>query len=284
MKYIVLIVLLLIIALLIESEREKKSFEIERVSFKTDKINKNKKLIFISDLHDKEFGKDNIELIEAIKNEKPDYILIGGDVVVTKRNRCSFMVLDNLLKELTKITKVIYANGNHEQRFFYDKDINPYKKYKEEFVSILDKYNVEYLSDSHVELGDIDIYGLNLDEKCYNDLIYKKLETEYVHNKFPNINKDRFNILLAHNPLFLDVYETLKIDLGLAGHFHGGVLRLGKQGVLTSQWHLFSKWCCGIFKINNSNFIVSRGLGGHTINVRVNNPPELTVIELKHTD
>lgn len=280
-KYLILIILVIGIILLLRSEKEKRTLSINRVFLSSKKITKDKKLIFLSDLHNKEFGENNIELINLIKKEKPDYILIGGDILVTKRNKADLRVLENLLLSLSNIAQVIYANGNHEQRLFYPKNKNTYGLKKDEFINILNKVNATYLSNSNIELDDLVIYGLNIDEECYKDFVYKKIDEEDIKSNIGEPDKNKFNILLGHSPLFLDKYSLWGADLSLSGHFHGGVLRIGKQGVLTSQWGLFHKWCTGTFKINDTTSIVSRGLGGHTINVRLNNLPELTVIELK---
>lgn len=278
-KYLLLISAALIIVLLLESEREKRKPVKEYLEIETDKIRNNYKLIFISDLHDRQYGKDNNLLLKMIREEKPDYILIGGDLMIAKRKKTDLGITTHLLNELSSVAPVIYANGNHEQRLFSDENKDTYGKWKDEFLDIISKNDVSYLSDSYVNKDELVFYGLNLDEDCYKDLFNKKIDEEYINSHIGK-PKDGYNILMAHNPLYLDVYEKWGADLGLCGHFHGGVMRIGKRGVLTSQWQLFHKWCAGDFEINNSRFIVSRGLGGHTINVRINNYPELRVIKL----
>lgn len=271
--------ILVVFLLLLESEREKRKISKEYLEIKTDKIENNYKLIFLSDLHDKVYGLNNEVLIEMIKEENPDYILIGGDLMVTKRKKTDLRVTGHLISQLRSIAPVIYANGNHEQRLFYKENEDTYGKWKDEFLDIINRNDVSYLSDSYVIKDELVFYGLNLDEDCYKDLFNKKIDEEYINNHIGK-PKDGYNILMAHNPLYLDVYEKWGADLGLCGHFHGGVMRIGNRGVLTSQWQLFHKWCAGDFEINNSRFVVSRGLGGHTINVRINNYPELRVIKL----
>lgn len=277
--------LIVVCLLLMQSEKEKKTLSFERVVLKSEKIKKDRKIVFITDLHDHEFSKDNIELINAIKNEKPDLILIGGDIITTKRNKTCFQVLDNLLKNLKDVCPIIYANGNHEQRLYYDyEQKGNYIKYQEPFLSVLKNNDVIYLSDSKIDFDELSIYGLNLERKYYKGFVRKKLPEKYFVEKMGPLNKNQINILLGHTPRYLDEYEKWGIDLGLHGHFHGGVLRIGKQGVLTSEWQLFHKWCVGQFKINQSLFVVSRGLGGHTIDVRLHNLPEITVINLQKVD
>ena len=68
----------------------------------------------------------------------------------------------------------------------------------------------------------------------------------------------------------------------LAGHFHGGPIRIpGLGGVMTPQYQFFLPWCAGDFERDGKRMIVSRGLGTHSINIRLNNRPQLAVIYLK---
>ena len=90
-------------------------------------------------------------------------------------------------------------------------------------------------------------------------------------------------ILLAHSPLYFDAYAKWGADLTLSGHFHGGTIRLpGLGGVMTPQYQFFLPWCAGIFEKQGHYMAVSRGLGTHSINIRLNNRPQLLVIRICH--
>lgn len=94
--------------------------------------------------------------------------------------------------------------------------------------------------------------------------------------------KEPFTILLAHSPLYFDSYARWGADLTLAGHFHGGTIRIpGLGGVMTPQYQFFLPWCAGDFERDGKRMIVSRGLGTHSINIRFNNRPQLALIRLK---
>ena len=68
----------------------------------------------------------------------------------------------------------------------------------------------------------------------------------------------------------------------LAGHFHGGTIRIpGLGGVMTPQYQFFLPWSAGNFERNGKRMIVSRGLGTHSINIRLNNRPQLVLIRLR---
>ena len=96
------------------------------------------------------------------------------------------------------------------------------------------------------------------------------------------IDKDKFNILLSHNPLYFETYEKWGADLIFSGHIHGGLINIPFiGGLLSPERKLFPKYSGGDYNINDSKMIVSRGLGYSTINLRVFNNPEICVVELK---
>lgn len=74
------------------------------------------------------------------------------------------------------------------------------------------------------------------------------------------------------------------IDLSVSGHFHGGQLRLpGGAGLFHKGDGFFPKYCYGKFELSGGELIVSRGLGNHEKIPRINNKPELVVIDISHT-
>ena len=100
-------------------------------------------------------------------------------------------------------------------------------------------------------------------------------------NKLGNPDRDRYSILLAHNPEHFQAYVSWGADLILSGHVHGGIIRLPfLGGVVSPAMKLFPKYDGGLFSQGNSHMVLSRGLGTHTIPVRINNKAELVVVEL----
>ena len=86
--------------------------------------------------------------------------------------------------------------------------------------------------------------------------------------------------MLAHHPAYFDAYASWGADLTLSGHLHGGMIRLPFVGGLVSpQMRLFPKYDKGLYTKKGKKLIVSAGLANHTVNIRINNPPELVVID-----
>ena len=102
--------------LILRSEYEKKHFVTDHYRISSKKIKGQKRdFVFLSDLHNNEFGVNNRLLIEEIDRIHPDAVLIGGDMMVS-RGEADLRVTLSLVKELASRYPVYYANGNHEER------------------------------------------------------------------------------------------------------------------------------------------------------------------------
>ena len=94
--------------------------------------------------------------------------------------------------------------------------------------------------------------------------------------------KDGFTILLSHRPELFDTYADQGMDLVLSGHAHGGQFRLPFIGGLVApNQGLFPKYDAGIYTEDNTNMLVSRGVGNSILPFRINNRPEVILIELQ---
>ena len=262
--------------LLLRSFYERKNFKIVQYDISSRKIDNKKKIVFLTDLHNNSFGKNNKRLISAIDEIYPDLILIGGDMITVK-NRLGIENVLPLLQNLSRKYKCIYANGNHEQRLKENKFGLNYHQYKQ----IVEDMGIVYLSNSSMDIYEnICIHGLDLDAKYYLRRYKRPLDISYIENRL-DIDTSKFNILLAHSPLFAKDYEKSQVDLALAGHFHGGTIRLPSGiGLMTPQFHFLSRLVVGLKKIGRMSQIIGAGLGTHSINIRLNDMSELIVINL----
>lgn len=272
-------------AFLARSEYERKALSLEEVSVETDKITRDWTFVFLSDLHENTFGRDNERLLAAIDAVKPDAVLSGGDLIVTKKGRAKTAVSEALLARLAARYPVYCGNGNHENRMVWNR--KEYGGNYERYIGRLKEMGIICLSDQSAVLKkEVRISAVNLDPCFYKKANSGKLasmEPEYVEKKLgPAAGKDCFQILLAHSPLFFDAYRKWGADLTLSGHFHGGTIRIpGLGGVMTPQYQFFLPVCVGTHEREGRYMAVSRGLGTHSINIRLNNRPQLLAIRLK---
>ena len=104
-----------------------------------------------------------------------------------------------------------------------------------------------------------------------------ELQVEEIEERVGERSGDTYRILMAHNPAYMDVYWEWGADLVLSGHLHGGVVRLPLVGgVITPQMQLFPRYSGDMYKgKDGQSCVVSRGLGTHTVNVRLYNMAEL---------
>ena len=93
---------------------------------------------------------------------------------------------------------------------------------------------------------------------------------------------DGFTLLLSHRPELFDTYVDQDVDLVLSGHAHGGQFRLPFIGGLVApNQGLFPEYDAGIYTEGNTNMLVSRGVGNSILPFRINNRPEVILIELQ---
>ena len=278
---------------LIRSGYERRHFVTEEITISSKKIRNPRTLVFLTDLHDKEFGDGNEQLLTSIQDIRPDVLLIGGDVMVAKPGKANLEVtrrfLDGLCEVQAHITgensgkpfRIYYGNGNHEQRLGRENDT--YGNLYRQLRVLLKERNIAYLSDRSVNLNEeIRISGLNLDQACYRDFLPARMKEDYLTRHLGQADPTRFQILLAHSPLYFEQYADWGADLTLSGHFHGGTIRLPfVGGVMTPQYQFFHPYCAGQFEKDGKHMIVGRGLGTHSINIRFCNRPQRLVIRLK---
>ncbi len=237
-------------------------------------------ILFLTDLHNYCYGDNNERLLNAIRNNKPDFILIGGDMIVKGNHFDSTKALV-LIKRLATEFPVYYAYGNHELRMsnIAGNENTPFMEY----ITKLRQYGVRFVLDEKLSLNrnghSIDVYGLNLPEFYYMKFKKNPLSKESLDHHLGTPDNKRFNILLAHNPIYFPEYANWGANLVLSGHVHGGMIALPAiGGVMSTQGLLFPKYDFGLYQDKQATMILSRGLGNHTIHIRVNNRAELVKI------
>ena len=272
-----LIILILLTVIILDTHR----FVVARDYINTSKVNGSIKIAFLSDLHDKHFGENNEKLLAAVRKEKPDLVLIGGDMITAKLGEDITETMA-FLKELAKDNTVYYGIGNHEYRVsLYPEN---YGSLYDDFLAGIQEAGIRILRNEVIEDKDknIRIYGSEIDRRFYKRFRQNPMEPDYMEEILGKVYGDYFNILLAHNPQYFKEYAGWGADLTLAGHIHGGLVRLPLLGgVVSPMLSFFPKYDGGTFFENGKEMILSRGLGTHTIPIRMFNPGELNIITIK---
>ncbi len=262
-----------------------KKIDVTEYTITTDKFPKSftgYKFIVLSDLHSNDYRINLHKVNDIIKDEKPDAVLIAGDMINGKAKE-DISDTANYLIALAKNFPVFYANGNHEYRLKLHADVYGEKYY--EYRDFLTEAGVVFLEDETVFLEKDDtrlaLSGLEIDSVFYgkfppvmgDGLIYKHLGDPA---------ESSFNLLIAHNPDYFMNYAKWGADLIVAGHVHGGIIRLPKLGgvIATNSLKPFPYFDGGLYEYENSSMVVGRGIGTHTINIRINNHPEVVVLKI----
>lgn len=246
------------------------------------KASRGVRFVMLTDLHGLSFGKDNEALLSAIREAAPDAVLVAGDMLVREEPE-TFKTAEKLLGKIVNQYAVYYALGNHEYKVFQGGE---HRKEYLEYEARLRASGVRFLHNQSekftIENIKFTIYGLEIPMIYYRKPRSPYLTPEVVRTLIGEPEGDSVNILLAHNPKYGKTYFKWGADLIVSGHYHGGVLRISKHVGLTSpQFLLFPPYCCGDFHKGNSHMLVSAGIGEHTIPVRIHNPRELLIIDMK---
>lgn len=280
------IIAVAILYVLIEIVYELNTFVITRYKITSKKLDSSKrgiKIAYLSDMHNHEYGKDNNKLLNAIKSERPDVIILGGDMIVAKNGRKDYEHTLEFVKKLPEIAPVYYGCGNHEKRM--REQVEKYGNAFEIYTKALEEAGVIYLENGNESFEcngqQIEIAGIDLPTSVYRRPRNFKLAMEEITACNPQLQTEKYQILMAHHPDYAKLYREWGADLTLAGHFHGGVARLPKiGGIISPQIDILPRYSGDCYQVDGGHIVVSKGLGTHTVNLRFWNRAELIMIQL----
>lgn len=277
----VTLILLFFTVMAIMIYRDNNVLQVSRYKIKSDKIPANFhgfQILQLSDLHNKSFGKNNTALLEKIHRENPDIVVMTGDMINAKNPKIPVFL--SLAKAISKDYDTYYILGNHELYINQD-EVN-------KMISELTTFGVKVLNNEHVVLSKgkdyVNLYGFwsyfvyNTDNEHSSNVNFG---FQQINDTLGKIDDKAYNILLTHNPLYFQTYADWGADLTLAGHIHGGVIRIPfLGGLLSPEVKLFPEYDSGFYNMNKKELIVNRGLGNSSAILRILNRPEISVITL----
>lgn len=284
------------------TEHEKNQLVTENYTIAAEGLKKPCRILFLSDLHEKAFGAEGGQerLFAAIHAAKPDIILLGGDLIISGKHRSfPFCLLQSpekadrvavscrFLEQLKHEYPVYMALGNHETRL-RQKAAQGNRAAAEKWAQLRSAAEGITLLDQETILlpeWGISVTGVTLPMLYYQKLLFRRKhplsERAFRHcgGIFPK--EKSFRICLLHTPLYYREAIRCGADLVLSGHYHGGTIRLpGLGGLMTPQYQFFVKECAGLHHYGRGQVLVNRGLGTHSVNLRINDRPELSLITL----
>ena len=244
--------------------------DINTYKIKSNKVNKKVRIALFTDLHNSRFGKSQKSIIRKINENKPDIILLGGDIAEDyKDNENAF----ELVEKLAEKYPCYYVSGNHECR---SGNLSKIKQKIRECGAVVLEGDGKTVT---VKGQEINICGVD-DYFIGEERFVKQLDSAV-----SQVDMDNYTILISHRPDLERIYKQYDFDLIVSGHQHGGQWRIPfflKNGLVTPVGGFFPEYTTGKRTIGNTDQIVSRGLAKLTPPIsRVFNSPEVILIDIE---
>jgi len=232
------------------------------------------RITVLSDIHAAEFGRDNQRLLRIVEAMRPDIIVISGDIIDHNKKpplERQLEIAESLVVNLLPIAPVYYVTGNHE---WDSGGIRP-------LLLMLGERGVYILRNSYTLQeagGEVIILAGTDDPNGAADMIKPP---EFVESVFAEAGH-AFFVMLEHRNHNLELYSRLGVDLILCGHAHGGIIRLPfTDGLIGPQRDFLPTHTNGVYTMDGTNIVVSRGIGNHTGFPRFLNNPQVVTVTLK---
>lgn len=255
-------------------------------AFTTGKLTQPVRAVILADMHDHEFGRDNARLIAAVQAEKPDVILMVGDML--NRDSADAGKAVALVRTLSADTPVYYAMGNHEIDYALAQGDYSREKLTAQLTqagaTVLDRAYADIdVRGQRLRIGGMYDYAFALDAR--NSTNPERMNPAVYQFLTAFQDTERLTLMLTHRPdsfIFGEASATWTIDLVVSGHLHGGQVILPfLGGVWGGDQHFFPEYVYGIYEKDKLNLLITSGLGSNVQKVpRLNNPPEIVVLNL----
>lgn len=225
------------------------------------------RIAVVSDIHGKQFGSGSAGLFKKVEQLRPDLIAITGDLV---ESRAQLTMVPALARGLAEIAPTYYVTGNHEWAARVVPDV----------LALLQENGVITLSNETVTLEKDGEHLFLMGINDPNGPADQKTLAQQV-DELRNTRGEGFILLLAHRNDRTGEYAAAGVDLTLAGHAHGGLVRLPFIGGLIGPGHdWFPSYTAGLYRLSYGQMVVSRGLGNAGRTLRLFNRPHLPLVVL----
>lgn len=228
------------------------------------------KIAHLSDFHNK---RKNVDIIQKLKEIKPNIIAITGDFIDSRRTKLEISLA--FAKEIIEIAPCYYVMGNHESRL-----TGIYEGFEAELREIGFCVLRNEATEIQINGEKITLVGID-DPRLKSKKESVRGACKIIANELRDVKKEGFSVLLSHRPEAFLEYAYAGIDLALTGHAHGGQIILPLiGGLIAPNQGLFPKYYRGIYERDKTKMIVSRGLGNSLFPFRFNNRPEIIEVVL----
>ena len=230
-------------------------------------------IVHLSDLHGHEYGEGSADLLALVREQKPDLIVITGDLIDQEGQ---LQMVPVLARGLAAIAPAYYVTGNHEWSLGTAK-VKDLKNLLAQcgVTALSNQYEILERDGARIVLAGVDDPNGYADQKT----------PEALYAQIKGAAPGLFTVLLAHRNDRFDQYAAAGYGFVMSGHAHGGIVRLPfTDGLVGTDRQWFPERTSGLYTVGNSTLFVSRGLGNNTVpfrGFRIFNLPELAVITLR---
>jgi len=254
---------------------------VSRYVIRSEKVDDAVRIVFLSDLHGREFGSDNKDLLKKISAEEPDVIALVGDIFNKDADPDEIDRMCGFIQRAAEIAPVYFSLGNHERGYLRTHDVDLLERVRQSGAVVLEN---EY---ADVEVNDVPI-RIGGYMGYYRAPIMTTSDPEQVELEqlFADAfeDTDRFKLLLNHIPtMWLDWtgINRYPVDLVLSGHYHGGLIRIPilEQGLYAPYVGKYPPYTKGMFEGSRATCVLTTGLTGNEL-PRFFNPPEIVTVDL----
>ena len=252
---------------------EKADFVDSFYQVEDEKLRSPMRIVLLTDLHMHEFGEHNRELIEEIARLKPDMIAMAGDMMNEDDPDASAVV--ELCRGLVELAPVFFSYGNHEKQAIRVEQTSTVNEDLEALgVHVLhNRWETVEINGNLIDIGGLSANPGTMDASYTQSFWQNYLE-----------KAENYRLLLVHYPnYFFSGGELVgeRIDMALCGHLHGGQIVIpGIGGLYHPSTGFFPEMTDGVHRVEDTWVVISRGLGNHGLLPRINNPPELVILDI----
>jgi len=237
------------------------------------------RVLHVTDLHMRAGDARRMAMLQQLGSLRPDLLLITGDLIHGGKE--ADRQLERALAALAGIQPsfgafVVLGNHDHVHRHRFERwlrrplvfhDVDRLRKR-------LEAASLTVLVNEHarVVIRDEELYLVGVDDPFY--------WLDNVPKAVAGVPQQVPRLLLAHSPDVVTALGEERFDLILAGHTHGGQVRLGERIVWHTNTRLRLPRNAGLMELGPHRLYVSAGVGVSLLPLRLNCPPEVGWLEL----
>ncbi|MBQ4341220.1 MAG: metallophosphoesterase [Clostridia bacterium] len=255
---------------------------VRRCTVSSDKAGEGFRIVLLTDLHGREFGRGNSRLLDAVRAEAPDIICLVGDFIDARAKDADVRNMCDFIEAASEIAPTYFGMGNHEYFYMEHRDACIAERIADTGAVVLDgEFTEVELGGAKVRIGGYEGY-YRTPHMNSRDTARQQADSAFF-DEFEDT--DSFKLLLNHIPTgWLDwgYRDKYPVDLVLSGHYHGGLVRIPilERGLYAPYVGLFPPYTEGCFAGTEATCVLSAGLAGANGFPRLFNPPEIVTVDV----